>query len=94
MIPHYRPDIRPEHHQSERSACLFLLMRDVSFGRNQHLESGRFRRLQQFAIFKLWMPLHPGKGAHIMPGQEAPHTERDVLVKDDAQRGDSYRNLG
>jgi hypothetical protein len=48
-----------------------------------------FRRIQQLAVLKLRVPQHFDEGAHLMSGQETPDADRHVLIKYDAQRGDS-----
>jgi hypothetical protein len=64
-------------------------MLDVLIGGNKYVEPRGFRLLEEFAIFELRMPLHLDKSPHIMFEKEAPHADRDVLIEDDSQRGDS-----
>ena len=91
MVAHHGPDIGPEHYQSELSARQVLLVPNVLIGRNHHREPRRFRCLEKFAVFKLRMPVHLDKGANLMFRQESPYTGGDVLIKYDAQGGDSWR---
>jgi hypothetical protein len=49
-------------------------------GRNHHVEPRGFRHLEEFAVFKLRMPLHLDKCAHLMFGQEAPYTSDALAV--------------
>lgn len=87
----YRPDIGPEDDQSEFSAGQVLLVADVLVGGNHYIESGLFRHCQKFAVFQLVGPLHFDEGLDPVIGQEPTHTNRNVLIKQDAQRGGSVR---
>jgi hypothetical protein len=91
MWPYDRPDIRPKHDEGELSARQVLLVADVLIRRDHHIEPGLFRHFQKLAIFELIRPSHLDDGMNLMLWKKAADTNRDVFVKQDAQRGDSWR---
>ncbi len=66
-------------------------MADVLVGRNDYVERRRFRRLQKVSVFKLRRPAPFDDRADLMSGEESAHPDRNVLVKQDAQRGGCER---
>ncbi len=91
MVAHHRPDVGPEYDQGEFPARQVLLIPDVLVRRHDHVELRLFRHVEKLAVFKLRRPPHVDDGVNFMLDQELPHTNRDVLIKQDAQRGDSWR---
>ena len=77
--------------QGELSAHQVLLIPDVLIGRNQHIEARSFRFREKLPVFKLRVPWHFNERAHVMTGQEPSHTDRDIFIKQDVQRGESSR---
>jgi len=68
-----------------------LLVTDALIGGNHRVEPGMFRHRQKFAVLQLVGPLHFEESINRMVGQEPAHTSRNILIKQDAQRGDSGR---
>lgn len=86
-----RPDVGTKHDQGKLAAREVLLIADVLIRGHQHVETLGFRGFQKVAVFKLYRPSRFDESAHRMVRQESSHTDRDVLIKQDAQRGDSWR---
>jgi len=64
---------------------------DVLIRCDHHVERRHFRGIQKLAVFKLRRPTHFDDGADFVSGEDAAHTNRNVLVKQDAQRVGSWR---
>jgi len=88
VLPYYGPDIGAEDDQSEFPTLQVLLIPDVLIGSNQYFEPGLFRHLQKLAVFQLIGPQHFDESLNLMLEQEAARTDRDIFIKQYAQRGD------
>lgn len=91
VFAHNRPYVGAKHDQSKLPASQVLLIHNVLIGRNHHIKFRVLTSLKKLAVFKLGMPLHLHKRAHFMPGKKATHANRNILIKQDAQRGGSVR---
>lgn len=67
------------------------MISDTLIGRNHQVETRRFGLFQQVPVLELDRPTCLDEGANVMMAQEAPHTDGDVLIKNDAQRDDFRR---
>jgi hypothetical protein len=71
----------------------FCWYRIILVGRNQYVELRSFSRIEEFPVLKLWVPLQIHDGVNLMLQEESAHTDRNVFVKQDAQRDDFWRRL-